>query len=393
VLTNENQDDNLESMGWWDALTPGQQRAMMRRFVVDPPRAAAQTPVVMPAATPPVMVQARSGKPKRLDIEDFHGMPGESIEAWLATVRQAVQHQVVLGNETWTSMELYYGATAHLKGNANKWLVVMSEGMSGEDYTFEYLTGKLRKKYGRRENAWKIQKRLSERAQQPGERLDSFVNSLTNIGFGKRVSMESYLEVFYDGLNNQDAAAHVCTMGPTTLSEALEFAVNAYGEYGAGQKVTSWQAAQRRYQVDSEDEEKPRVAAPRKSEAKPEVRPAINWEQLGLGFGGSDTAPKYDDTGKPVRGLAGHTSSRDGGLPLAALQAIAVAAGIGQAAAAPVPTPRPETHQQKVAKTLEVKAERRAVGPNTAEQPAEADDAGRDGHDQGTVDDGGPHGG
>jgi len=142
-------------------------------------------------------------------------------------------------NTTWTSIELYYGATSHLKRNASKWLVVMSERMSGEGYTFEYLTEELRKTYGRRENAWKIQKKLSQRSQQPGERLDSFVNSLTNIEFGKRVSTESYLEAFYDGLNNQDAAAHVCTMGPTTLGEALEFAVNAYGEYGAGRKVTS----------------------------------------------------------------------------------------------------------------------------------------------------------
>jgi hypothetical protein len=163
-------------------------------------------------ATTPTVVEARSRNPKKLDIEDFKGMPGESIEAWLATVRQAVQRQAVLGSESWTSMELYYGATAHLKGNANKWLVVMSERMSGEDYTFEYLTEELRKKYGRRGNAWKIQKKLSQRSQQPGERLDSFVNSLTNIGFGKRVSTESYLEAFYDGLINQDAAAHVCTI-------------------------------------------------------------------------------------------------------------------------------------------------------------------------------------
>jgi hypothetical protein len=136
----------------------------------------------------------------------------------------------------------------------------MSERMSGEDYTFEYLTEELRKKYGRCENAWKPQKKLSQRSQQPGERFDSFVNSLTNIGFGKRVSSESYLEAFYDGLNNQDTAAHVCTMGPTTLGEALEYAVNNYGEYGACRKVTSWQKAQRRYQQDSNDEEKPSAA-------------------------------------------------------------------------------------------------------------------------------------
>ncbi|GMF52513.1 unnamed protein product [Phytophthora fragariaefolia] len=189
---------------------------MMRRFVLQPP--AASTPASVATPTPsPVIVQARSSKVKKLDIEDFKGMPGESIEAWLSTVRQAVQRQEVLSGDTWTSTELYFGATAHQKGNTNKWLVVMREGMSEEDYTFEYLTSKLRKKYGRRENAWKTQKRLSQRSQQPGERLDSVANSLTSIGFGKRVSMESYLEAFYGGMNNQDVAAHASTMGPTTL--------------------------------------------------------------------------------------------------------------------------------------------------------------------------------
>jgi hypothetical protein len=82
------------------------------------------------------------------------------IEAWLSTVRQAVQRQAVLGGDSWSSIELYYGVMVHLKDNTNKCLVVMSEGMAREDYTFEYLTSQLRKKYGRRENAWKIQKRL-----------------------------------------------------------------------------------------------------------------------------------------------------------------------------------------------------------------------------------------
>jgi len=115
------EEDSFESMTWWDALTPAQQRAMMRRFVVNPPAAATPVAAATPAAAPPVVVQARSSKEKRLSMEDFKGMPGESIEAWLSTVRQAVQRQAVLGGDTWTSAELYYGVTAHLKGNANKW--------------------------------------------------------------------------------------------------------------------------------------------------------------------------------------------------------------------------------------------------------------------------------
>jgi hypothetical protein len=68
--------------------------------------------------------------------------------------------------------------------------------------------------------------------------------------------------------------------------------------------------------------------------------------------------------------MPGGISSRDGGLPFAALQAIAVAAGVGQAAAARTPTTRAEASKSKVAKTMEVKAEVRAVGPPTAENQA-----------------------
>ncbi|KAE9075307.1 hypothetical protein PF005_g24512 [Phytophthora fragariae] len=232
-------------MGWWDALTPGQQRAMMQRFVIQTPVAA--TPTAPPPTPTPVVIQPRRNKVKKLDIEDFRGTPTESIEAWLSTVQQSVQRHAMLGGETWTSAELEYGVAAHLKGDANKWLVIMSEGLEAEDCTFEYLVSCLRKKYGRRENTWQTQKRLGKREQQPGERGDSFANSLTNIGFGKRVSAEEYLEAFYDGLNNQEAAAHIRTMGPQTLSEAVEFTINGYGEYGEGRKVTSWCSAQRHY--------------------------------------------------------------------------------------------------------------------------------------------------
>jgi hypothetical protein len=126
---------------------------------------------------------------KKLDIEDSCGMPSESIKAWLPTVRQVVQWQAVLGGDSWSSIVTYYGVTAHLKGNANKLLVVINEGMAGEAYTFEYRTIQFRQKDGRRENEWNIQKRSHQRSQQPGERLDSEINSLTNIGFGKRMSM------------------------------------------------------------------------------------------------------------------------------------------------------------------------------------------------------------
>ncbi|KAE9076161.1 hypothetical protein PF010_g24011 [Phytophthora fragariae] len=91
-------------MGWWDALTPGQQRAMMQRFVIQTPVAA--TPTAPPPTPTPVVIQPRRNKVKKLDIEDFRGTPTESIEAWLSTVQQSVQRHAMLGGETWTSAEL-----------------------------------------------------------------------------------------------------------------------------------------------------------------------------------------------------------------------------------------------------------------------------------------------
>ncbi|GMF52610.1 unnamed protein product [Phytophthora fragariaefolia] len=236
--TEFNSDDALESMDWWDALTPGQQRRMTRRFVIQTPVAA--TPTAASPTLAPVVIQLRQNKVKKRNFEYFRGTTTESIEAWLATVQQAP----------------------------------------------------------------------------PGERVDSFANSLANIGFGKRVSTEAYLEAFFDGLNNHEAAAHIRTMGSQMLSEAVEFTINGYGDTRAG----------------------------------------------------SDAVPRYDDEGKAAGRLANTTGLKDGAHPLAALHAIVVATGIGQAAAARVPATKGEAAKPRTACTLEVKAETRPTG--AAEQPA-----------------------
>ncbi|GMF49463.1 unnamed protein product [Phytophthora fragariaefolia] len=478
-------------MDWWDALTLGQQRSMMRRFVLQPP--VVSTAVVTP--TPPVVVQARSSKVKKLDIENFKGMPGEFIEAWLSTsdkpfsIRKSLE--VIRGRPPSCRGTLMLQQDDHLRGPVQRFgsmsgmigpltqeklaalepttheitgkfakchtatfahiqqldlwvydnvqnsdagqmdVVVKALGrayalaansvqelvdadktppsppvtplelVSSElpvvaqminsrrgqlthkfdeamlhnivaefselrhEYDLSnkfrqaikesdkplamfdamwavgdaaskfptlaefcrgfasYLTSRRRRKYGRSENAWQNQKTLSQRSEQPGERLDSFVNSLTNIGFGKRVAMESYLEAFYDGLNKPKRLRTRAHLQPATLSEALGFTENVYGD---------------------------------RSEPSDQLVP--------VGFGvrrqqRQGRAPRYDGSGKEVSGLAGPVSGREGGLPLAALQAVAVAAGIGQAMAAR--TTRAEASKQWTANTLEVKAEARTV--------------------------------
>ncbi|GMF47160.1 unnamed protein product [Phytophthora fragariaefolia] len=291
-------DDELGSMTWWDALTSRQQRAMMKKFMVSPPARATVPPPAVPVPATPI----RNSKRKKLMIDDFHGRTDESVEAWLATVPQEVQRQLALDGSSWTSRELFYGVTAHLKDAASKWFTGISEEIGPDDRTLEFIAMRLRR-------------------------------NLTNIGFGKRVAAESFIEAFLNGLNNQVTVAQVRTVAPQTLEEAVQAAIDTCGEYGEGKKVTDWREAKRLYRAAGNLGEN--SSAVRNEERVREPAGQIDWVKLGLGFGGSDeTPPTYDNTGKLVSGLApSGKTTKDGVLPLAALQAIAVAAGIGQTAA------------------------------------------------------------
>jgi hypothetical protein len=211
----------------------------------------------------------------------------------------------------------------------------VSENIEPGERTLEFITMRLRKKYGRRETGWQTQERLRKRVQQPGERVDAFADSLVNIGSGKRVLVESFIDAFLDGLNNQIAAAQMRSWSLTTLEEAVQAVIETWGEFADGRKVTEWREASRLYRRGPQQDEND--AAKRNVEPKNEPVPQIDWAKLGLGLGGSkndDAAPRYDNCGKAVGGLA--TSGRmppEGALPLAALQAIAFAAGAGQVAA------------------------------------------------------------
>ncbi|KAE8953381.1 hypothetical protein PF006_g33154 [Phytophthora fragariae] len=111
MAASSNQDEELEAMDWWEVLNPAQQRAMMKRFITQPTVIAAPAPV----ATTAMDTQPRRTKRKKLLIDDFKGTASESVEAWLATVPQEVSRQRAHGGDTWTSEELFYGVTAHLK--------------------------------------------------------------------------------------------------------------------------------------------------------------------------------------------------------------------------------------------------------------------------------------
>ncbi|KAE9196573.1 hypothetical protein PF002_g23012 [Phytophthora fragariae] len=342
-------------MDWWEALTPNQQRAMMKRFLVQPPAATpAPQPVVIQApAPPPAQERSNRRKMKRLHLEDFKGTAGESVEAWLATITQEVERQASLGGDTSTAAELYYGVTAHLKDAATKWLITLSENIREEDKNLAYLIKMMRKKYGRRDNMFRIQQRLAARVQQPGERLSDFATSLTSIGFGKRVPAESYVEAFINGINNETTATQVRTYEPTTLDEAVQFAEDKCGEYGEGFKVTGWRVAKRRYREEreygAEDDTQPAKKKPPTTESVDQ----LDWKKLGLGFGGNeDTPPSFDTEGKPVSGLA-KTAQKDP-LSLAALRALMVVAGLGREETV---GGKAASSKAKVARALEVKSE------------------------------------
>ncbi|GMF36063.1 unnamed protein product [Phytophthora fragariaefolia] len=120
-------------MSWWDVMTPEQQRSMVQRL-------AAATPMAAPTPQT-IAVPVRDQKPrqKEMRVDDFSGKPGESVEAWLASVLEEVKNQEHLGGDTWTAGELFHGAAQHLKGKAQKWYISLTETMGPSDRTFAFL--------------------------------------------------------------------------------------------------------------------------------------------------------------------------------------------------------------------------------------------------------------
>ncbi|GMF35054.1 unnamed protein product [Phytophthora fragariaefolia] len=348
ALNQQNQDaddeeDDLNDMSWWDVLTPAQKRGMAKRLV-------AATPTPAPAAQTIVVREQRSRR-KELKIDDFKGKPGESVEAWLASVLEEVKSQERLGGDTWTAGELFSGAVQHLKGKAQKWYISHTETMELDDCTFAFLVERMRAKYGRRDNAWQIQQRLAKRVQQPGERLRDFADSLLDIGFEKRVPAETYVEAFLNGMNNEVMSTQTRGADPQTLEEAVQYAEDKCGEYGEGRKVTDWEEARRCYRMGRDsigDDETGRWKKERS-----EVNDQIDWKKLGLGFGG-ESRPVYDTAGKSVSGLA--EKAKEDPLSLAAIQALMAMVGVGKFEDAVSTTPKAAAAKTK-ARALEVKAE------------------------------------
>ncbi|GMF24517.1 unnamed protein product [Phytophthora fragariaefolia] len=343
------EDDNLNDMSWWDISTPAQQRSMAKRLV-------AVTPMAPTPAPAPQTIVVREQRPRRkeLKIDDFKGKPGESVEAWLASVLEEVKNQERLGGDTWTAGELFRGAVQHLKGKAQKWYISLIETMEPDDCTFAFLVERMRAKYDPRDNAWQIQQRLAKRAQKPGERLRDFADSLLDIGFGKRVSAETYVEAFLNGMNNEVMATQTRGSDPQTLEEAVQYAEDKCGEYGEGRKVTGWEEARRRYRTDRDSAGDDGTG--RKKKERSEMSGQIDWMKLGLGFGG-ESRPVYDTAGRVVSGLA--EKAKEDPLSLAAIQALMAMVGVGKVADAGHATPQVAAAKTK-ARALEVKAERRA---------------------------------
>ncbi|KAE9180551.1 hypothetical protein PF004_g24807 [Phytophthora fragariae] len=166
---------------------------------------------------------------------------------------------------------------------------------------------------------FRIQQRLAARVQQPGERLSDFATSLTSIGFGKRVPVESYVEAFINGINNDTTATQVRTYEPTTLDEAVQFAEDKCGEYGEGFKVTDWRVAKRRYREEheygAEDDTQPAKKKPPTTESVDQLD-WKNWAWAGLGreetVGGKAASSKAKVTrALEVKSEGGKQSSPD----------------------------------------------------------------------------------
>eukprot|EP00644_Phytophthora_capsici_P018685 jgi/Phyca11/133158/e_gw1.339.1.1 len=286
-----------------------QQRAMMKRFLIQPPLAATPTPqpVIVQAPATPV----HRTKMKTLNLTDFHGKPSESIEAWLAKIPQEVERQAGLGGDTWTADELYLGVSAHLQGEAADWLTTLTETMREEDKTLSYL------------------QKLVARVQQPGERLGDFASRLRQIGFGKRVPEESYVEAFLNGINNEMVGMQIRGHHPETLDDAVQLAEDASGVYGEGVKVTDWRVARKRYREEgaTEGNQDGTPSTKRKASATA-VMDQNNWAKLGLGnLSLQEEQPIYDKEGGAIDQW--QQSARRGPLSIAAMQALILTARNG----------------------------------------------------------------
>eukprot|EP00644_Phytophthora_capsici_P016669 jgi/Phyca11/122255/e_gw1.47.277.1 len=327
-----------------------QQRAMMKRFLIQPPPAATPAPqpvIVQAPATP-----AHRTKMKTLNLTNFYGKPSESIEAWLAKIPQEVERQAGLGGDTWTADELYLGVSAHLQGEAGDWLTTLTETMREEDKTLSYLVKKLRKKYGSRDNLFKTQQKLAARVQQPGERLGDFASRLRQIGFGKRVPEESYVEAFLNGINNEMVGMQIRGHHPETLDDAVQLAEDASGVYGEGVKVTDWRVARKRYREDgvTDSNQEGTPSAKRKASATA-VMDQNDWAKLGLGsLSLQEEQPIYDKEGGAIDQW--QQSARRDPLSIAALQALILTARNGH-------EETKTTAPKSKARVMEMKAESR----------------------------------
>lgn len=212
----------------------------MALLLLTPAPMAATTapPPPSPSAVPTTTVLDSRSKKKRLEIEDFTGA-AENVAAWLVAIPNAVQRQLALYGEVWTERE-YYGVSAHLKGPAGQWFHRLNAHIAPNCRTLDFLRSRLLDTYGSKVNVWETQLRLVQHRRQPGERLLDYANSLTEIGAeNPGVTAECYVDAFIRGMNNRVFVQSVRTARPSTLEDAVSYAVEFCGQYGEGCEVTS----------------------------------------------------------------------------------------------------------------------------------------------------------
>ncbi|KAE9163518.1 hypothetical protein PF004_g30120 [Phytophthora fragariae] len=268
TISQAEDEDGLESMSWWDALAPGHQRALMKRFVMQPL-----------AVAPP---RDLSRITKKLNVDEFSGAHGESVEVWLAKVATAAERQEVLDGEDWAPQQLFYGATARLHGAAGNWFIGMNPRIAPADRTFGHLASLLREAFGDHTSIFKTELKLLERKQQPAERLHDFASSLRAIGFGHgEIDQGCYVEAFISGINNPNIEALVRTKSPQTLEDAARIAVRVGGDYGEGFRVQDWRIAERRFGEDrhygSDDDKHRRLATLRMKQGSHDMPPVYTY--------------------------------------------------------------------------------------------------------------------
>jgi hypothetical protein len=276
------------------------------------PRTAPQPPPVprMPSPVPratapqpaPVTEIIREYRgPKKMRLPVFKGLDGTMpISTWLRTVQTEARRQERTLDLRWSCDEIYFEMDSHLEGEALRWYGNAISSLAEE--TDESLARLLRARNGEQRSDPEVVGSLKDRKQMRGEPLVDYAVVLRAIVADRSTGEAWLIDAFLNGMDNQDSATPVRGREPTTLDEAVRFAIRQVGKFGEGHRVGLEEAMARQDARRTSDPPAPLgtlapLGSPEQKQSPGAVGPA-NGRLMGFGQlppqKPPDTTPKED---------------------------------------------------------------------------------------------------